>query len=172
MIGLLWAPSMAMLSDGADAVGLEQGLAFGLMNLTWATGQSLGDIGGARLGEAAGDEVAYLLLSAICVAAFLVLRARPVRRPATACGRRRGRRASADGGGCRRRRAWASAWRRGVGVAVGAGVASPAPAARRLVVGAAVPAGVGVGSGSENSPVTGTRSRTTPRTGLRRGRCA
>ena len=63
VIGLLWAPSMAMLSDGADAVGLEQGLAFGLMNLTWATGQSLGDVGGARLGEAAGDEVAYLALS-------------------------------------------------------------------------------------------------------------
>ena len=83
VIGLLWAPSMAMLSDGAEGVGLEQGLAFGLMNLTWATGQSLGDIGGARLGEAAGDEVAYLLLSAVCVAAFLVLRSRPVRRPAT-----------------------------------------------------------------------------------------
>ena len=40
VIGLLWAPAMAMLSDGADHVGLEQGLAFGLMNLTWATGQS------------------------------------------------------------------------------------------------------------------------------------
>jgi MFS family permease len=84
VIGLLWAPAMSMLSDGAEGVGLEQGLAFGLMNLTWATGQSLGDIGGARLGEAAGDEVAYLLLSAVCVAAFLVLRSRPVRRPATA----------------------------------------------------------------------------------------
>ncbi len=84
VIGLLWAPAMSMLSDGAEGIGLEQGLAFGLMNLTWATGQSLGDIGGARLGEAAGDEVAYLLLSAVCVAAFLVLRSRPVRRPATA----------------------------------------------------------------------------------------
>jgi MFS family permease len=84
VIGLLWAPSMAMLSDGAEGVGLEQGLAFGLMNLTWATGQSIGDIGGAQLGEAAGDEFAYLLLSAICVAAFLVLRSRPIRRPATA----------------------------------------------------------------------------------------
>jgi MFS family permease len=84
VIGLLWAPSMAMLSDGAEGIGLEQGLAFGLMNLTWATGQSIGDIGGARLGEAAGDEVAYLLLSGICVAAFLVLRSRPVRLPATA----------------------------------------------------------------------------------------
>ena len=41
------------------------------MNLTWATGQSLGNLGGARLGEAAGDEVAYLLLSALCVACFV-----------------------------------------------------------------------------------------------------
>jgi MFS family permease len=84
VIGLLWAPAMSMLSDGADAVGLEQGLAFGLMNLTWATGQSIGDVGGAHLGEAAGDEVAYLLLSAICVAAFIALRASNLRRTATA----------------------------------------------------------------------------------------
>src|SRR3954447_6013169 len=83
VIGLLWAPSMTMLPDGADAVGLEQGLAFGLMNLTWATGQSLGDVGGARLGQAAGDEVAYLLLSAVCVMSFIVLKTRTLR-PATA----------------------------------------------------------------------------------------
>src|SRR3954451_4383714 len=84
VIGLLWAPSMSMLSDGADAVGLEQGLAFGLMNLTWATGQSIGDIGGARRGPVAGDEVAYLLLSAVCLAAFVALRSGAVRRPAPA----------------------------------------------------------------------------------------
>ena len=82
-IGLLWAPAMAMLSDGAERVGLEQGLAFGLMNLTWATGQSLGNLGGARIGEAAGDEVAYLLLSALCVVCFLILRTVSIRRPAT-----------------------------------------------------------------------------------------
>lgn len=84
VIGLLWAPAMAMLSDGADHVGLEQGLAFGLMNLTWATGQTLGDIGGSHLGEAAGDEVAYLTLSLFCVVAFLVLRTTNLRRPVTA----------------------------------------------------------------------------------------
>ena len=82
-IGMLWAPAMAMLSDGAERVGLEQGLAFGLMNLTWATGQSLGNLGGARIGEAAGDEVAYLLLSALCVVCFLILRTVSIRRPAT-----------------------------------------------------------------------------------------
>jgi MFS family permease len=83
VIGLLWAPAWAMLSDGAEAAGLEQGLAFGLMNLTWATGQTLGDIGGARLGEVAGDEVAYLLLAAVCLASFAVLRTTSVGRPAT-----------------------------------------------------------------------------------------
>jgi len=83
VIGLLWAPAMAMLSDGADHVGIEQGLAFGLMNLTWATGQTLGDIGGARLGQAAGDELPYLLLSALCVVCFATLRAFGARVPAT-----------------------------------------------------------------------------------------
>jgi MFS family permease len=84
VIGLLWAPSMALLSDGAEAVGLEQGLAFGLMNLTWATGQSVGDLGGAKLGQVAGDEVAYLVLAAICIAAFAVLRTVSLPRPAPA----------------------------------------------------------------------------------------
>ena len=75
---------MAMLSDGAERVGLEQGLAFGLMNLTWATGQALGDIGGARLGEAAGDEVAYLLLSASAASRLRSARSRSARqRPAS-----------------------------------------------------------------------------------------
>jgi hypothetical protein len=70
---------MAMLSDGAEAVGLEQGLAFGLMNLTWATGQTLGDVGGSSLGEAAGDKVAYLLLSAVCLLVYATLRTRAPR---------------------------------------------------------------------------------------------
>src|SRR3954447_7702193 len=83
VIGLLWAPAMAMLSDGAESVGLEQGLAFGLMNLTWATGQSVGDIGGAKLGQAAGDELPYLLLSALCLACFATLRVVGSRTPAT-----------------------------------------------------------------------------------------
>jgi MFS family permease len=83
VVGLLWAPSMAMLSDGADHMGLEQGLAFGLMNLTWATGQTLGNLGGAGLGQAAGDEVAFLLLAAMCVVVFAALRIRAPR-PVTA----------------------------------------------------------------------------------------
>jgi MFS family permease len=88
VVGLMWAPAMAMLSDGAEATGLEQGLGFGLMNLTWATGQTLGNVGGPGLSQAAGDEVAYLVLSALCVVVFVVLRARAVR-PAAAVGDQR-----------------------------------------------------------------------------------
>ena len=49
------------------------------MNLTWATGQTLGDVGGARLGQAAGDAVAYLVLAALCVAVYTTLRVRAPR---------------------------------------------------------------------------------------------
>jgi MFS family permease len=74
VVGLLWAPAMAMLSDGAEATGLEQGLAFGLMNLTWATGQTLGNVGGPAISQAASDDVAYLVLAALCAIVFVVLR--------------------------------------------------------------------------------------------------
>jgi MFS family permease len=65
-IGILWTPSMAMLTDGAEDRGLEQGMAVALTNLAWSTGQTLGSAGGARLGEAYGDALPYLLLAAGC----------------------------------------------------------------------------------------------------------
>jgi MFS family permease len=65
-IGILWTPSMAMLSDGADDRGLEQGYAVALTNLAWSTGQALGSAGGARLGEAYGDALPYLALAVAC----------------------------------------------------------------------------------------------------------
>ena len=65
-IGILWAPSMAMLSDGAEHRGLDQGFAVALANLAWSTGQTLGSAGGARLGQAYGDALPYLLLAGLC----------------------------------------------------------------------------------------------------------
>ena len=84
LVGMLWAPSMAMLSDGAEALGIAQGLAFALSNLGWSTGQSLGNAGSARLADATSDAVPYLILAAIALATFAVLRARPGRRPPSA----------------------------------------------------------------------------------------
>ena len=82
LIGTLWAPSMAMLSDGAEALGIAQGLAFALSNVGWSIGQSIGSAGSARLADATSDAVPYLVLAAIALASFALL-AR-TRRPASA----------------------------------------------------------------------------------------
>ena len=66
LIGMLYTPAMAMLSDGAEAFGVSQGFAFALVNLAWATGQTAGAAGSARLADAAGDRVPYLLLAGVC----------------------------------------------------------------------------------------------------------
>jgi len=66
LIGMLYTPAMAMLSDGADAAGVAQGFAFALVNLAWATGQTAGAAGSARLADAAGDRVPYLVLAGVC----------------------------------------------------------------------------------------------------------
>ena len=78
-IGVLWAPAIAMLSDGAEAHGIEQAIAFALVNLAWAVGQTAGAAGSARLAEAAGsDRGPYLVLTVVCALSFAVLwRARP-----------------------------------------------------------------------------------------------
>jgi MFS family permease len=72
-IGILWTPSMAMLSDGAEARGIEQGYAVALTNLAWSTGQTLGSAGGARLGETYGDELPYIALAGLCVLTLCAL---------------------------------------------------------------------------------------------------
>jgi predicted MFS family arabinose efflux permease len=75
-VGTLWAPAMSLLSDGAELVGLEQGFAFALVNIAWSVGDTVGAAGGGRLGQAAGDEVPYLILSALCALTLLGAAAR------------------------------------------------------------------------------------------------
>ena len=72
-VGMLWAPSMALLSDGAEALGIAQGFAFAMSNLGWSIGQTAGAAGSARLADATSDAVPYLLLSAICCATVAIL---------------------------------------------------------------------------------------------------
>lgn len=74
VIGILWAPAMAMLTDATADRGLAYGLGFALMNLAWAVGQSAGSIGGASVGQALGDAAAYLLLAAACTVSMAVVR--------------------------------------------------------------------------------------------------
>jgi MFS family permease len=65
-LSLLWAPSMALLSDSAEAEGVDQAFAFALVNLAWAGGQVVGGSGGAALAETSSDAVPY----GICAALF------------------------------------------------------------------------------------------------------
>jgi MFS family permease len=79
-IGLLYTPAMAMLSDGAEAFGVAQGFAFALVNLAWGTGQAVGDAGSARLADALGDRVPYLILAGAAALTLTVLVRRMTRR--------------------------------------------------------------------------------------------
>jgi MFS family permease len=73
VIGIIWSPAMAMLSDGADVAGIDQALAFGVVNLGWGLGHTIGALGGAALGEAAGDTVAYVTLAGACALTLAAL---------------------------------------------------------------------------------------------------
>lgn len=72
-IGMLWSPAMAMLADGAEARGVDQGLAFGFVNLGWGLGHTTGAIAGPALGEAASDAAAYVTLAVICAVTLVAL---------------------------------------------------------------------------------------------------
>lgn len=82
-LAMFWAPASALLSEEAEAVGLDQGLAGALMNLAWAGGQVLGGSLGGALADAAGDGAAYGVLVAACLLG-LVLVPRSQREPAPA----------------------------------------------------------------------------------------
>ena len=71
--GSFWAPAMALLSDGAERIGLAQALGFGLMNAAWGAGNSLGPALGGALADAAGDALTFALLSGICGLTLLAL---------------------------------------------------------------------------------------------------
>jgi MFS family permease len=70
-LGFFWAPAMALLSDAAEAVGVHQGLAFGLVNLAWASGMVIGAAGGGALAKATTDAAPFALVSALCVVTLI-----------------------------------------------------------------------------------------------------
>jgi MFS family permease len=79
VLGAFWAPAMALLSDQAEALGLDQGLGAALMNLAWAGGQIAGSGGGGGLAKAAGDGLPFTLAAGLCAVTLLLMRRRPGR---------------------------------------------------------------------------------------------
>jgi MFS family permease len=74
--GTLYTPAAALLSAGADRLQLNQGLAFGLVNLAWASGQGAGAAASGVLAQATSDLLPYALLAATCLVTLAVLRSR------------------------------------------------------------------------------------------------
>ena len=72
--GTIFAPAAALLSAGADRRRLNQGLAFGLANLAWATGQAVASAGSGAVAQATSDLVPYSLLAGTCLATLVVFR--------------------------------------------------------------------------------------------------
>jgi MFS family permease len=82
LVGMIWVPGMAILSDGAEQAGLDQAMAFALVNLTWSAAQTVGAGGGGALADSAGDWAAYgTVIAAVTLALAIALR---VRGPASA----------------------------------------------------------------------------------------
>jgi MFS family permease len=71
--GALFAPAAALLSAGADRLQLHQGLAFGLANLAWASGQAIAALASGALAQATSDFVPYALLAGIMLATLIVI---------------------------------------------------------------------------------------------------
>ena len=74
--GTLWVPGMALISDGAERVGLDQGFAFALFNMAWAAAQVAGSAGGAALAQGTSDGVAYGVVAALSLGTLLAIQAR------------------------------------------------------------------------------------------------
>ena len=77
--GTLFTPAMTLLSAGADRLQLNQGLAFGLGNLAWATGQGIGAAASGGIAEVTSDFVPYALLAAACLVTLVATAPRGIR---------------------------------------------------------------------------------------------
>jgi predicted MFS family arabinose efflux permease len=71
--GSFWTPSMSMLADRAEAIGLDYAYGFALINLAWAPGAAAGSALGGAAARATSDAAVYLTLSALCIATLLVV---------------------------------------------------------------------------------------------------
>ena len=72
--GTIFAPATALLSAGAHRLQLNQGLAFGLGNLAWASGQAVAAAASGAVAEATSDLVPYAVLAGACLTTLIALR--------------------------------------------------------------------------------------------------
>ena len=73
-IGVLFTPAFALIADGAENVGLPQGMAFGFMSAAWATGAFIGPAAGGAIAGATGDWIPFVLAAGLCASGLLAAR--------------------------------------------------------------------------------------------------
>ncbi len=78
VLGMLWTPAMTLLAAGSEDRGVDPAFGFGLANLAWGVGTTIGGVGGGALAEATTDAVPFLVLGVAALATVGVL-ARPPR---------------------------------------------------------------------------------------------
>lgn len=74
--GTFWVPAMSLLTDTAEALGLDHAMALALVSLAWAPGQAVGAAAGGSLAHASSDAVPYLLLAGACLLTLVAVRRR------------------------------------------------------------------------------------------------
>ena len=75
--GSFFVPGAALLADGAEDAGLDQGFGFALMNLAWAPGHIVGSTVGGAVADATGDAVPYLIIGALCLFTLVAVHRAP-----------------------------------------------------------------------------------------------
>jgi MFS family permease len=82
--GVFWVPGTALLSDGAERAGLDQGFGFALLNVAWAPANLVGAALGGALADLVGDAGSYLLAAALSLVTFAAVRPTALDRQAAA----------------------------------------------------------------------------------------
>jgi len=72
-MSLIWTPAMALLSDNAEAAGLDLAFATALVSLSWAGGHVLGGWAVVSLADETSDAIAYALVAALFALTFVTL---------------------------------------------------------------------------------------------------
>jgi MFS family permease len=68
-----WTPAMSLVTDAAEASGLEYGYAFALINIAWAPGQAGGAAIGGAVASVTSDAVPYFGLTVLCLVTLAAL---------------------------------------------------------------------------------------------------
>jgi MFS family permease len=74
--GVLFTPAFALIADGAEQVGLAQGMAFGFMNAAWAVGAMIGPAAGGAIAAVTDDWIPFVLAAAVSASALVAVGAR------------------------------------------------------------------------------------------------